>query len=328
MVQGFEFRPYQRQFTRPLQTHHGLWEVRAGIVLKLTDRNGQVSWGEIAPIPWFGSETLEQALEFCRQLPDRLSESEIFAIPDRLPACQFGFESAWMGLTTAAARSLPFSALLPAGKAALETWETHWEAGQRTFKWKIGVGSIDLELNLLNQLVQTLPPTANLRLDANGGLSFTEAQIWLEQCDRLAIEFLEQPLPPNQLDGMLELAAEYVTPIALDESVATLTQLAACYDQGWRGVFVIKPAIVGSPRRLRQFCHTHAIDAVFSSSLETAIGRRAGLTLAAELTHPNRAIGYGTASWFADPDPADFDPADFDPANSDPDNFEQLWQRL
>jgi o-succinylbenzoate synthase len=308
-----QFRPYQRKFTRPLQTHHGLWAVRTGIVLKLTDRSGQVTWGEIAPIPWFGSETLEQALEFCHQLPDRLSEAEIFDIPDRLPACQFGFESAWMGLSTTAALPLPFSALLPAGKAALEDWKPHWEAGQRTFKWKIGVGSIAEELSLLEQLVEVLPATAQLRLDANGGLSWAAAQELLKVCDLLSIEFLEQPLPPDQLDGMLELAAEYATPIALDESIATLTQLDACYQRGWRGIFVIKPAIAGSPRRLRQFCHTHAIDAVFSSALETAIGRQAGLTLAAELSHPNRAIGYGTAHWFADPDPAD---------------FEQLWQRL
>jgi O-succinylbenzoate synthase len=94
----------------------------------------------------------------------------------------------------------------------------------------------------------------------------------------------------------------YSTPIALDESVATLDQLEDCYKRGWRGIFVIKTAIAGSPRRLRQFCQAHAIDAVFSSVFESAIARLAALQLAAELSNPNRAIGFGVNHWFNEDD--------------------------
>jgi hypothetical protein len=62
---------------------------------------------------------------------------------------------------------------------------------------------------------------------------------------------------------MLEMNTQYSTPIALDESVATLDQLEACYQRGWRGIFVIKVAIAGSPKRLRQLCQEHEIDMVF-----------------------------------------------------------------
>ncbi|MHC5829629.1 MAG: o-succinylbenzoate synthase, partial [Nostoc sp.] len=122
-----------------------------GIILRLTDESGKVGWGEITPISWFGSETQEQALDFCRQLPAEITDEIIFSIPDELPACQFGFESAreW-GETRLIASvlgseffSMPnaqsFSALLPAGEVALNQWETLWHQGYRTFKWKIGV---------------------------------------------------------------------------------------------------------------------------------------------------------------------------------------------
>jgi 1,4-dihydroxy-2-naphthoate octaprenyltransferase len=92
----FEFRPYRRRFKPPLQTSHGTWDVRDGIILCLTAETGS-SCGEIAPISWFGSETIEQALDFCRQLPAEITGETIFSIPDNLPACQFGFESAWEG---------------------------------------------------------------------------------------------------------------------------------------------------------------------------------------------------------------------------------------
>jgi L-alanine-DL-glutamate epimerase-like enolase superfamily enzyme len=116
------------------------------------------------------------------------------------------------------------------------------------------------------------------------------------------VEFLEQPLPPEQFKTMLEMSRYYSTPIALDESVATLNQLEACYQQGWRGIFVIKPSIAGSPKRLRQFCKAHDIDTVFSSVFESAIARQAALQLATELSHRNRAVGFGINHWFNDND--------------------------
>ncbi len=161
------------------------------------------------------------------------------------------------------------------------------------------MSSTEEEIKVFEQLAQALPATAKLRLDANGGLSLEEAKEWLRVADRTGIvEFLEQPLPPQQFDTMFELSGSYSTPLALDESVANLEQLEDCYQKGWRGIFVIKAAIAGSPKRLRQFCQEYKIDAVFSSVFETTIGRQAALRLAAELSHPNRAVGFGVNHWF------------------------------
>ncbi|MBD6617834.1 o-succinylbenzoate synthase [Komarekiella sp. 'clone 1'] len=331
MTYRFKFRPYRRRFVQSLTTSHGIWDIRDGIILQLTDETGRDSWGEIAPISWFGSETIEQALDFCRQLPEEITDETIFSIPDELPACQFGFESAremgstgdgehrrWgaqenpdfpsapLPLCPPASTSLTYSALLPAGEAALSQWEMLWQQGYRTFKWKIGVYAIAHELEIFNILTHSLPASTKLRLDANGGLSYEEANLWLWTCDNLKaneeisleIEFIEQPLPVEQFQGMLELSMFYGTAIALDESVATFNQLVTCYQQGWRDIFVIKPAIVGSPSRLRQFCQQHKIDAVFSSVFETAIARQAALQLAAELSQHNRAVGFGINHFF------------------------------
>jgi o-succinylbenzoate synthase len=294
--------------------------VREGIILRLIDEAGNVGWGEIAPLPWFGSETLQEALAFCQQLGDEVRADAIAAIPCHLPACQFGFESALSQVLAVNNRSslprrgliqnLKYSCLLPAGETALQTWQPAWQQGGRTFKWKIGVNSIEEELKIFFKLVQSLPAGAQLRLDANGGLTVEAARRWLEAADLVpralrdragVVEFLEQPLPPSEFDALLELGDRVATPLALDESVATVQQLEDCYARGWRGIFVIKAAIAGSTQRLRQFCQKHCIDAVFSSVFETQIGRQAVLQLAAELSNPNRAIGFGVEDWFASP---------------------------
>ncbi|MBW4665022.1 MAG: o-succinylbenzoate synthase [Chroococcus sp. CMT-3BRIN-NPC107] len=300
----FSFQPYQRTFKQPLQTSHGTWKIREGIILSLTDNFGKTSWGEIAPISWFGSETFTQALNYCRQLPTEITTETIYSIPDLLPACQFGFESAIGANKNQNYNSLTYSGLLPAGKAALQQWGKLWAQDYRTFKWKIGVYPIAEELEIFAEFTHSLPALAKLRLDANGGLTYDEAKLWLYLCDRTKIiEFIEQPLGVEQLEQILELSKLYKTAIALDESVATFNQLQACYQEGWRGIFVIKPSIIGFPSRLREFCQKYNIDAVFSSAFETEIGRKAALNLAVELANPNRAVGFGIDN-FLSPDTA------------------------
>lgn len=313
------FHPYQRRFKRLLRTHHGVWSVREGIIVQLQDGQGRTGQGEIAPLPWFGSETLEEALYFCRHLPQRFSLDELESIPATLPACQFGLGSALEQLRRDGQRleehsfPLAYSALLPSGESALTAWSPLWEQGYRTFKVKIGVHDLAAEQELCQTLRQQLPSSAQLRLDANGGLDLQMAQTWLEVCDgrlrnsssggrpagdhRINIEYLEQPLPVQQFESVLALSQQYDTPIALDESVATLSELVACYQRGWRGIFVIKPAISGYPQKLREFCQTHAIDAVFSSVFETDVGRQTCLQMAQTLS--TRAVGFGIDHWFA-----------------------------
>ncbi len=323
MEYKFEFRSYKRKFQIPVKTSHGTWDVREGIILRLTDEKGKQGFGEIAPVSWLGSETLEQALDFCRQLPTVITPANIFSIPEELPACQFGIESAWEELSTNALtlsgmplEDLPdptsepqiFSGLLPAGQAAVLASKILWKKGYRTFKWKIGVVPIELELQILEQLVKSIledfvaDEPISIRLDANGGLNEVEASEWLKFCDQAGkiIEFLEQPLPVDQLDRMKQLRDRFSTPIALDESAITLRQMNAVYSNGWRGIFVIKPSIAGSPSEIRRFCRK-PVDVVFSSVFETDVGRTAALRIAAEFnSKQDRALGFGVDRWLDD----------------------------
>jgi O-succinylbenzoate synthase len=321
----FKFFPYQRKFKIPLETHHGPWSVREGIILKLIKNEQHIGWGEIAPLPWFGSETLEQALNFCQSIGSSLSKELIDEIPDHLPACQFGFESALKNLSakkTVLPIELPphqYSYLLPTRKKALDYFSKISKDDQKllddsetlTYKWKIGIESFTKEIAIFEQLIERLPLNSRLRLDANGGLNLEEAQRWLCFTDQIRqVEFIEQPLPPEQFSELLTLSQNFQTAIALDESVSSLKQLKECYELGWRGIYVIKAAIIGSPKQLENWFQNKAIDAVFSSVFETPIGQQAVLALAQELkscdrktTLHDRALGFGVNQWFEDADP-------------------------
>ncbi len=298
MFYNFDFYPYYRPFRQALRTNHGIWSVREGIIICLYDQHNQQQWGEIAPLPWFASETLAEALNFCQECQGQISLEQIRAIPDSLPACQFAFESALVVADLLNTDNLSYSYLLPAGEKSLETARAICEQqdfnSPLTCKWKIAVESIEKERTLLLKLLDNLPNNVRLRLDANGGLSLKDAHSWLDCLDgNPRIEFLEQPLPPHELDAMFSLAATYQTALALDESVANFTQLAQCYHLGWRDVFVVKPAIAGFPSRLRKLVNDYNLDVVFSSVFENEIGRRKVLSIAQELSKSDRALGLG-----------------------------------
>ena len=299
----FQFETYQNYFKQPLRTSHGVWRVREGIIVSLTNPPGKIGKGEIAPLPWFGSETLAQARNFCQQLGETVSTAEIMAIDDSLPCCQYALESAYLALKQdpiAAEGNLDFCYLLPAGEAVLNAWQDLFLAGNiTTVKWKIGVLPLSQEIDILRRLASDLPPGVKLRLDANGGLNLDRARQLLTVTDGLtAIEFVEQPLPPADLDHILQLERDYQTLLALDESVASFKQLQQVYRRGWQGVYVIKAAIMGYPSRLIEFCQHNSLDVVFSSVFETEIARQISLDLARQLSHP-RALGFGVKHLFA-----------------------------
>ena len=293
----FQFDIYQRRFKQPLRTSHGLWQVREGIIISLIDNKGNIARGEIAPLPWFGSETMSEASEFCQQLGDAITARDIQKIEDCLPCCQFALESAWLDLKTTPKNDfvdLNYCYLLPAGERALAAWqEIYRTKNNNTFKWKIGVYSLDREIKILQQLVKALPAGVKLRLDANGGYDLTEAKQLLDVTDKLEeIEFIEQLVAPDKFDLMLQLSKEHSTLLALDESVASFRQLQSAHQQGWQGVFVIKAAIMGFPSQILKYYQANSLDVVFSSVFETEVGRNAVLNLARQLHHP-RAVGFG-----------------------------------
>jgi o-succinylbenzoate synthase len=299
----FGFRAYRRPFARSVLTAQGEWTAREGIVVRLESPDGQVAFGEISPLPSFGTETLLSALAYCASLPEELPPTYPIDPPDTLPCCRFAFAVAlacFEGSPLAAARRKPvlLSALLPAGPAALDRLPRLAAAGWRCFKWKVGAFPLGRELEILARLADLMPAGAKLRLDANRGLKTTTALQMLEAAAEAPVEFLEEPLSSAEPSDLLALAADSPVPLALDESVTGVDAIKRWRDLGWRGLFVAKPAVFGSPEALLAEVAQGPSDFVFSSALETGIGLAAGLRLAFASSPEPRALGYGVADFF------------------------------
>jgi O-succinylbenzoate synthase len=199
---------------------------------------------------------------------------------------------------------LPVAALLPAGRTVLTQIRPKAEAGFRTFKWKVGAANFADELVLLDDVCAALPSGARLRLDANGAWDRHKAELWLERCAERPVEFIEQPIPAELRgadDLLLGLAADYPTPLALDESLLGGEAIDHWLDLGWPGIFVLKPSLLGDAREPLERLGQRARDrVVFSSALETALGARAALRMAFGWAGETRALGFGVWPLFVD----------------------------
>jgi O-succinylbenzoate synthase len=167
-------------------------------------------------------------------------------------------------------------------------------------KWKVGVDDEDSEIAVLRKIADALPTGVMLRLDANGAWDRGTARAWIDACDGLPVEFIEQPFPRGDDAALLEIGTAYPWLIALDESVTPPGELWRWLEAEWPGVVEVKPSHAGDPVQLRKLLTESKADAVFSTALETTVGWHAALRFALGHTGARRALGFGAGNILSD----------------------------
>ncbi len=322
-----QHRAYRLPFRQTVRTAHGPWAEREGFLIRAereVEGRTVVGWGEAAPIPWFGTETVAEAAAALAGLEGRAETiaDALARVPARCASVRAGLAAALgaenaeqgsgsrSGAGADAVKFLPIAGLLPAGRAALEAVEPRLELGFRVFKWKVGVLPAPDEWALLDDLLGRLPNGAKLRLDANGAWDRRTSERWLERAAERPIEYVEQPIAPETRgseDLLHGLAEDYPVKIALDESVNGADDVERWLAADWRGVWILKPALIGDPEPALARLAKAGADVVFGSALETAIGARAALRLAFAWAEARgvdaasrRALGFGVWPLFQD----------------------------
>ncbi|MEA1996409.1 MAG: dipeptide epimerase [Gemmatimonadota bacterium] len=117
-------------------------------------------------------------------------------------------------------------------------------------KIKVG-GPQDLECL---KVVHEEAPDALIRVDANCGWEPHEALNMIDDLVALGVEFVEQPLPPNNVEGMRWLHERSPLPLMADESCERLEDIAACAAGGFDAIN-IKLSKCGGIRHALKMIH-------------------------------------------------------------------------
>jgi len=307
----FEWLAYRRPLRTAAVSARGTLAHREGLLIRLINDAGAIGYGEVAPWPQFGSETIEEAIDWAQRLgnepPQRLAgivRRHLGAIANQLPCCAFGLSSA-LSMLDQPAIDYRFQncALLPSGDQLMPAFARHAAAGFTVFKLKLGIGwDPATEIAAVRQLCAEMRADMRLRLDANGSLRSDQLSQWLGALrDLPVIDFLEQPLPRGAEAEMTAAMRRHGVAIALDESVVAPGDAQRfLVDAPWPGPVVLKLSLLGDPARTLAAASQFAKPLVASSVFETGIGVHACLRAARQLGL-SAPVGFGTIDSFADP---------------------------
>jgi muconate/chloromuconate cycloisomerase len=90
--------------------------------------------------------------------------------------------------------------------------------GQRIFKIKTAAHPLAHDLERVKRIREVVGPAVSLRVDANQGWDRASAPRAIRALEPYGLDFVEQPLPRWDLEGMAQLGRSVAVPIMADES--------------------------------------------------------------------------------------------------------------
>ncbi len=168
--------------------------------------------------------------------------------------------------------------------------------GCRTAKVKVAEPgqSLDDDVARVAAVREAIGPDGRVRIDANGGWSVDEAVVAIAELGTFGLEYAEQPVATT--DDLAELRRRVDVPIAADESIRRAGDPLQVQRLGAADVAVLKVQPLGGVRACLRLAEQLAMPVVVSSALETSVGIRAGLALAAALPELPYACGLATTA--------------------------------
>jgi L-alanine-DL-glutamate epimerase-like enolase superfamily enzyme len=289
----------------PLTTHHPFIIARGGsaawqtVWVRLTDRDGTEGWGEAAPSRFYG-ETAATALAALEVYREVLAETDGWSLEAReaaLVQALRGNPSARVAVS-AALHDIHAKRL---GAPLWKVWGLAPSAAPRS-SFTIGIAPLDvvrqrvleaaqypiLKVKLgsaydeaLIRTVREAAPDKTLRIDANCAWTPKRALAMIPLLAELGVEFVEQPLPPEDVEGLRFVRERSSLPIIADESclvAADIPKLLGAVD----GIN-LKLAKCGSLLEARRIIHVaraHSLRVMAGCMIESSLGITAAAHLA------------------------------------------------
>jgi O-succinylbenzoate synthase len=172
-------------------------------------------------------------------------------------------------------------------------------SGVETYKVKVGDNLSEDIVRLAR--IRSLGRKVNIRIDVNGLWSVEQAltNLYAFYENVGPFEYVEQPCAT--LDELRELKSKIHIPlkIAVDEVIRKSPDPFALDLQGAADIVMLKVQPLGGIKRAHAIAEHHKLPIVVSSALESAVGIKYGLELAASFKEMNFDCGFGTGSLLA-----------------------------
>jgi O-succinylbenzoate synthase len=240
---------------------------------------GPLGWGEFAPFPEYDD-----------------AESSRWLVA--------AIEAGWVGWPDPVREAIPVNATVPAVAAVEVAGILARYDGCTTAKVKVAERGQRLEVDIdrVAEVRDVMGPGARIRVDANGGWSVTDAVDALGRLAAYGLEYAEQPCASVEELASLRIALArngIDVLVAVDESIRKAEDPMRVVREEAADVIVVKVAPLGGVRSALAIAQECGLPSVVSSALDTSVGIRAGLALAAALPELPFACGLSTVELLA-----------------------------
>jgi len=318
-----EIIPKTLHFKQPAGTSRGVYTTRNVWYIVLADAENPHHYGvgECAPLPALSCDDVPQYEDVLRKTCRRLEENaEAFLKNlEDYPSIRFGIETAlahyraqslqlWNTPFSQGKEGIPINGLIWMGNfdEMYHRIEEKMKAGFRCIKLKIGAINFEKELALLAHIRRHFSPEQiELRVDANGAFSPSDALEKLKRLSEFQLHSIEQPIRAGQWEEMAKLCACTPFPIALDEELIGINRLSEkirLLDTIRPQYIILKPSLhggIGGSREWIELAAERGIGSWVTSALESNIGLNAIAQWTATL-QPTLPQGLGTGLLFTD----------------------------
>jgi o-succinylbenzoate synthase len=234
-------KKYILEFKRPSGTSRGVMTQKETwfIILEKDARTGIGECGILRGLSMDDVPGYEEKLKWtCQNI--HLGKNVLWEALTDYPSIQFGLEQAFLSLNskdifelfpsefTKGTRVIPINGLVWMGDEAFmhQQIEQKLAEGFRCIKMKIGAIDFERELAILASIRKTYEQNQiELRVDANGAFSPSNAMEKLRLLAPYDIHSIEQPIKAGQTAAMKKLCSSSPIPIALDEELIWITKV-------------------------------------------------------------------------------------------------------
>jgi len=242
-ITAIDIHPFDIKMREPFRIATATMDRSPNVLVHLLTDEGPDGWGEASPLHSIVGETQGICIAAAKEIrplligKDPLDVAERVREMDRFLPHNSTIKSAFdMALYDIAGKAagLPVYRLLGGAKRPMETDLTIGlckpkDAGAKAaavlakgfkiIKVKLGTGLKDDVARLT--AIREAAPNARIRIDANQGWDRVTAVKALTAMEELEVEFCEQPLPAEDVEGLREVGGSVGIPVMADEALFT-----------------------------------------------------------------------------------------------------------
>jgi len=281
------------------------------VFVRIETRDGLVGWGEAACLggPTWSEESAESivatlqryVLPWLRGRDARELESLRLEMAKRVQGNPFARAAVEMALWDLNGRALgvpvhrllggrvrdrvplSWSLAVASGDAEVAEARERVSLGHRIFKIKTAAHPVAEDVARVRAIREAVGPDVQLRVDANQGWDRPTALRAIRAMEPYDLDFVEQPVPRWDLDGLAEIARSVSVPIMADEACASPQDALALARRGGVSILALKltkAAGLANTMAVARIAEAAGLGCYVGCMIETSLGTAAYLQVA------------------------------------------------